>query len=34
MDTGIDTPPGEILIDYEVNIEALDWALWHSKVNI
>ena len=32
MDTGIDTPPGEILVDNEVNIEEQDWWLWNSKV--
>ena len=31
MDTGIDTPPGEVLVDNEVNIEEQDW-LWNSKV--
>eukprot|EP01083_Nonionella_stella_P096780 272139_1 len=33
MDTGIEMPDGEILIDYEVNIEEQTWVPWSNRVN-
>lgn len=33
MDTGIEMPDGEILIDYEVLLEEQAWQPWNARVN-